>query len=329
MPNDDPADWTLWQHHGIRLRALLRAETFPGLCLVTGPAGSGKTQIARRIARFLNCRAPKSLAIPRRQNALDDLPLPAPCEICTHCRQAQNGQLLAITEIALEEGSWLKIEQFRAMKENSGFKVAPDERRVILIHQAQKMTVQAANSLLKIFEEVPPRWHFLMTVPHPSLLLPTLVSRAQILRLTPLSDQELQSALASFIATLPGSVLPSLPDADEIRTLHGSWERARNLIEPQASRQILRSFFAQPHAQLAATLEWALSAEEPLAELLDQLEMQIWQMVTFPNAQSGELQFAFNQLARVAETRRVLHTPLNKKLLVACLLDPWVLRQVA
>ena len=90
------------------------------------------------------------------------------------CAERKLGGLTEITaEIDSEEGvtstGALKIDQFRRLKETAGYGAHEGSHRVILIPNADRMTTQAANSVLKILEEPPRGWVFILTASDPTL----------------------------------------------------------------------------------------------------------------------------------------------------------------
>ena len=68
-------------------------------------------------------------------------------------------------------------------------------RRVYIVERAETLTESAANSLLKVLEEPPPYVIFILCAPHPARVLPTIVSRAQMIRLIPAARQDLATYL--------------------------------------------------------------------------------------------------------------------------------------
>ena len=113
------------------------------------------------------------------------------------CQRALKGSWVDFTEIRPEDeeegrpGS-LKIDQFRKLKESQGFGAHEGGYRIFLIPDADRMTPQAANSVLKILEEPPKGWIFFLTASDPTLVLPTVLSRCQSLKLRPFDPDTLK-----------------------------------------------------------------------------------------------------------------------------------------
>ncbi len=96
------------------------------------------------------------------------------------------------------EGS-LKIEQIRDLKREAGYKLFEGKKKVWIIEGADKLTPEAANSLLKILEEPPPDVVFILISETEEKLLPTILSRCEIIHFFPLSSQALHSIIAAYL----------------------------------------------------------------------------------------------------------------------------------
>jgi DNA polymerase III delta subunit len=83
----------------------------------------------------------------------------------------------------IEEDQSIKIAQIRILKEKLSFKPFSSLNIVVLLNRAESMTIPAQNSLLKILEEPPLTSKIILTAPNPGALLPTIVSRCQLIRL--------------------------------------------------------------------------------------------------------------------------------------------------
>lgn len=131
--------------------------------LLAGPEGSGKEALARALAIALLCSAP----------AKGDA-----CGYCRSCRQAENHNHPDLHYIQ-PAGSSIKIEQIRSVLRRASFRSYQGGRQVFLIKQAEAMTVEAANCLLKTLEEPARDTVFILLAARPQALLPTVLSRCQ------------------------------------------------------------------------------------------------------------------------------------------------------
>ncbi len=131
--------------------------------LFTGPSGVGKETIALSFARALLCSSP----------ADGDA-----CGVCRACRQVRScNHPDFYTEGP--DGASIKIEQIRDIQRRVPYRSYQGGRKLFLIRQAETMTDQAANCLLKTLEEPPPDTVFILITARPQLLPPTIISRCQ------------------------------------------------------------------------------------------------------------------------------------------------------
>ena len=144
--------------------------------LFFGPDGIGKRTIAIKFAQALNC-----------DEYRDDI-----CGECLSCRKigGMNHPDLFLIE---PDGEYIKIEQARELQRKINLKVYEGKKKVVIINQAQKMTIEAANALLKVLEEPPPDTVLILLANNRDSLLPTIVSRCQIIRFNLLNKQVQQN----------------------------------------------------------------------------------------------------------------------------------------
>lgn len=86
------------------------------------------------------------------------------------------------------------IDQIRALRKTCSIKPT-ENRRLIIIAEADKMTQEAANSILKLLEEPPDSTHLILTTFRPSAMLPTILSRCQEVKFGLLTDAKIEEAL--------------------------------------------------------------------------------------------------------------------------------------
>jgi DNA polymerase-3 subunit delta' len=150
--------------------------------LFVGQEGIGRRTLALRFAQALNCTQPPAPGIP--------------CGECRDCRQLQAMQHPDLGLVQGEEaGKAIKVEQIRELQR--GLHLAPYQARyrIALLLQFERANASAANALLKLLEEPPPQVVLLLTAESPERLLPTIVSRCEILRLRPQPPAVIQAGL--------------------------------------------------------------------------------------------------------------------------------------
>ncbi|MFH1292692.1 MAG: DNA polymerase III subunit delta' [Pseudomonadota bacterium] len=152
------------------LAQVMAREKIPHAYLFTGIPGIGKTTTAMALTMALNCQEPVN----------GDA-----CGHCVSCRQMKSGNFPDFLSIR-PEGKNIKIDQIRDLNRKLGFAPVSGRYRVIVLYQAETMTTEAANSLLKTLEEPPPGNILILKVTEPLDLLPTIVSRCQRVPFQPL-----------------------------------------------------------------------------------------------------------------------------------------------
>jgi DNA polymerase-3 subunit delta' len=178
--------------HAGAVRALqhaLEADQIAGTYLFTGPEGVGKTTLALAFAKAAACLDPSRS------------PFDA-CGVCESCRRVASASQPEIVIIP-PAGDQTQIWQFWDRDGKPGGKLENTlihspvigRKRVFIIEKAETLTIPAANSLLKVLEEPPSYAVFLLLATHPARMLPTILSRSMILRLTPAPLRELADHL--------------------------------------------------------------------------------------------------------------------------------------
>jgi DNA polymerase III subunit delta' len=163
-----------------KLRTAVTAGNLAPTLIFVGPSGVGKRKVAIGLAQLLVCTQPA---------------LGFACGKCGPCIRIENRQSESLLEIE-PQGASIKIEQTRqVIKFISLAQVG--EARVIIFNDAHLLNAQAANSLLKSLEEPPPATWFILVAPTASAILPTLRSRAQIVRFGTLAREVIADLSAS------------------------------------------------------------------------------------------------------------------------------------
>jgi len=150
--------------------------------LICGAKGLGRRTLALRFAKALNCPHPLSPG--------------QPCDVCSTCQRIEREQHpdLAIVE-AEHEGGTLKVDQVRELQHNLALAPYEGRYRVAILLRFQEAHVSAANALLKMLEEPPPQVILVLTADNTESLLPTIVSRCEVLRLRPLPVETVSQGL--------------------------------------------------------------------------------------------------------------------------------------
>lgn len=119
----------------------------------------------------------------------------------------------------------ISIEQIREIRRKSSYKSFEGKGRVVIIVDCERMTIEAANSLLKILEEPPDKMHLIMTSSNASLLLPTITSRCQVIKFDPLAVSEIEEAMLRY------NGVDKKQAALTARLAKGSYRRAVEMLD--------------------------------------------------------------------------------------------------
>lgn len=308
-------------------------KKLPPVLLLTGQPGIGKRSVTYFLAQWILCE----------KGGFNHSSL-QPCNECLACQRIaahQETDLIEILSENEEETGSLKIEQFRKLKTSAGFGVLENRHKTILIPNADRMTLQAANSVLKLLEETPPGWVFFLTANDSTLLLPTLVSRCQVIRLKPFSTEQIRALLSEAkIDPIRQEVCADLAQGSWLRAIHFAsdevWERRNMLLRffenPSSVTQAIMDWGAQDFSHLETLLDlmeqfnadlirWTAQAEKPLlAELSTHAKGLIRKTGSLDQARS----FWIQQAENLAQARHESLLPINRKLLIQNLLFPWI-----
>lgn len=170
----------------------------PHAMILEGPAGSGKAELARWIAKAAVCTGEGE----------------RPCGRCSGCVKAAAG---AHPDITIAGGGTaarsFHVDTVRQIRSDAYIKPNEAPLRVFLLEGAEAMSEQAQNALLKVFEEPPERVMFILTVTSAAKLLPTVRSRAQLFAL----EGEEQPSDADLALT--AAISQAIPASGEVMLL--------------------------------------------------------------------------------------------------------------
>src|SRR6185436_16533582 len=180
------------------LKRMLVSGRLPGALLFVGEEGIGKKLFALEVARSLNCRTPKDNEA---------------CGTCSACTRI--GKLNYPTSADSDDWKqmiWtdhrdvgmvvapkrvLRVEQMRAIEREANFRPVEGKARVFIVDEADRLNDSSANALLKVLEEPPSTSHLILITARPAMLLPTILSRCQVIRFAPLSVADIEGYLTT------------------------------------------------------------------------------------------------------------------------------------
>ena len=178
------------------LQRMLETGRVPGALLLTGEEGVGKKLFAVELAKALNCRATKGV------EACDECPA---CLRISRFNYPQSDksedwdQIIrtdhADVGMVVAPRRVLKVDQMRAIEREANYRPFEGKARVFIVDDAEKLNEPSANALLKILEEPPRTSHIVLITARPATLLPTIRSRCQAIRFSPLTVAEIEEYL--------------------------------------------------------------------------------------------------------------------------------------
>jgi DNA polymerase-3 subunit delta' len=241
-----PSSGTVWddlvgQHRAVD--ALRRAAGGHGMThawLFTGPPGSGRSNAATAFAAALQCESD-----------------PPGCGVCKGCHTALKGSHADVTVVRTEKLS-IGVDEVRDLVRRSA--LAPVGRRwqIMVVEDADRLTEQACNALLKAIEEPTVRTVWMLCAPTVEDVLPTIRSRTRLVSLTTPTARD----VADFLVRSDG-VTPELA-AYAARASQGHIGRARALARDEEVRERREQVVAVPAA--LTSLKACLAAATTLAE---------------------------------------------------------------
>ena len=163
--------------------------------LFHGEPAIGKRQTAIALTQLLHCEKPQ----------LDSTP--DACGTCRSCHQVEQAIhpdcLFIETEDGQKQNPKIKIDQIRAIEHLFIYRPLVGSHKVCLIDEADTMTTEAANALLKTLEDPPDHCLFLLVSSRPEHLLPTIRSRCIALRFSPLPVSDIDEFLRQHTSMEP------------------------------------------------------------------------------------------------------------------------------
>lgn len=162
------------------LKHALQSGKISHAYLFNGPSGTGRMAMAREFAKALFCTSGGASA----------------CGECLECRKFEHGNQTDLTVVS-PDGQSIKIDQIRELQRDFSYRNSGTKRKVYMIEQADKMTLQAANSLLKFLEEPLSPVVAILLTDNGQAVLPTIRSRTQWVPFLPMSPEVMLKALVA------------------------------------------------------------------------------------------------------------------------------------
>lgn len=181
--------------------------------LFAGPRGTGKTTIARLLAKSLNCV---------------EGPTSNPCLKCMSCIEITEGNSLDVIEI--DAASNRGIDEIRDIREKARLLPVRDRYKVYIIDEVHMLTTEAFNALLKILEEPPEHVVFILATTEPQRVPLTILSRCQRFDFRRLTREEIKGQLEKIVKEEGGNITSPALKLIAIQS-QGSMRDAISLLE--------------------------------------------------------------------------------------------------
>ncbi len=253
--NPERLEELVGQEPAIRLfKRVLSTGRFAHSYLLTGPEGTGKRTCALLVTRILFCGSDP------------------PCLSCRNCRK-----LLKMTHPDLyyvdPSVPTIKIGHIREVEGFLKFRPLEAPYKVVILPEAERMTPEAANALLKSLEEPPTYAVFFLTSTSSELLLPTIVSRSQEVRFRPIPTSSIKRVLTERFGK-------EEREAEALSLLsRGSLGKALELSEKgllEDLHRLANAYRSKDPATKLSTCESLARRREELPELLTLFILWLW-----------------------------------------------------
>jgi DNA polymerase-3 subunit gamma/tau len=271
--------------------------------LFSGPRGTGKTSIARLLAKAVNCQDKKDYE---------------PCNKCSSCLEINQGKAIDLIEI--DAASHRGIDEIRELRD--GIKFAPTQLKykVFILDESHQLSKDAANALLKTLEEPPAHAIFILATTEIHKMIPTIVSRCQrfdfrklkvpeiIKRLEIISKKEkvnIEKAALEIIAlSSSGSIRDAESLLDQVLTFSGTMGKNKEIkaedikdllgiVDINLVAQLVDFIFKKKEAQaiefLNQNLEKGLDSQEFAKTLINYLRQALLLKISPELTNSGIL----------------------------------------
>ncbi len=230
----------LGQDHVVRaLTGSIREGRLHHAFLFCGPRGTGKTSTARILAKMVNC---------------EQGPTAEPCGTCDQCVAIREGTHVDVVEI--DAASHGGVDDARDLREKAPTAPMSGREKIYIIDEAQRLSREAFDALLKLFEEPPPGVRFVLATTEPHKMPATIVGRCQRFDFRRLTQEDLSEHLIA-VAKAEGVELDATAAFAIARQAEGSARDALSLLDQatvlggaSVDEAVIRSLLGAPQGEI-------------------------------------------------------------------------------